>query len=349
MTSCTSLSLPAQTTWPLLPFVKQDSFNPILQPQIAPSWKDPVTGQTVHWMSRNVLNPAAIIDHGQVCLLFRAQDSSSLSSSGTSRIGLAFSTDGLHFQIYPTPILFPDRDSMQRYEWPGGIEDPRVVKRSDGLYVMTYTAYDGHTARLCIATSHDLLHWHKEGLAFPDHPQLWSKSGAIVAEYVHGTPQAKLIQGKYWMYWGDTHIFVATSTDLIHWQILQDQHKQPISVLMPRPHHFDSRLVESGPPPAWTAQGIRLIYNGMNARGSLGDQHLPPDTYGVGQAWINATQPTQVMARLSTPFLLPEKNYELEGQVNRVCFAEGLVRFHGKWFLYYGTADSRIAVAIHEP
>lgn len=28
-----------------------------------------------------------------------------------------------------------------------------------------------------------------------------------------------------------------------------------------------------------------------------------------------------------------------------MCFLEGMVFFKGKWFLYYGTADSKIAVA----
>jgi beta-1,2-mannosidase len=32
--------------------------------------------------------------------------------------------------------------------------------------------------------------------------------------------------------------------------------------------------------------------------------------------------------------------------VNQVCFIEGLVPLNGKWFLYYGTADSKIGVAI---
>jgi predicted GH43/DUF377 family glycosyl hydrolase len=43
----------------------------------------------------------------------------------------------------------------------------------------------------------------------------------------------------------------------------------------------------------------------------------------------------------------PEKKYEITGQVNQVCFLEGMVPFNGKWFLYYGTADSKIAVAVH--
>jgi predicted GH43/DUF377 family glycosyl hydrolase len=41
----------------------------------------------------------------------------------------------------------------------------------------------------------------------------------------------------------------------------------------------------------------------------------------------------------------PEKDYEIAGQVNQVCFLEGLVKYKGRWFVYYGTADSKIAVA----
>ena len=46
------------------------------------------------------------------------------------------------------------------------------------------------------------------------------------------------------------------------------------------------------------------------------------------------------------PFIKPEKDYELSGQVAKVTFIEGLAYFMNKWFLYYGTADSRIAVAV---
>jgi predicted GH43/DUF377 family glycosyl hydrolase len=43
----------------------------------------------------------------------------------------------------------------------------------------------------------------------------------------------------------------------------------------------------------------------------------------------------------------PDRYYETIGQVNQVCFIEGLVKLRGKWFMYYGTADSRIAVAVN--
>jgi len=35
----------------------------------------------------------------------------------------------------------------------------------------------------------------------------------------------------------------------------------------------------------------------------------------------------------------------LEGQVDQVCFAEGLVLFAGTWFLYYGMTDWRVGYA----
>jgi predicted GH43/DUF377 family glycosyl hydrolase len=49
---------------------------------------------------------------------------------------------------------------------------------------------------------------------------------------------------------------------------------------------------------------------------------------------------------MDTFFMKPDRPYEIMGQVNHVCFAEGLVQYKNKWFLYYGTADSRIAVAV---
>lgn len=49
--------------------------------------------------------------------------------------------------------------------------------------------------------------------------------------------------------------------------------------------------------------------------------------------------------RLSDTFFKPTEPYEITGQVGNVCFLQGLVFFQDKWLLYYGTADSKIAVA----
>ena len=333
------------TTWALLPFVKSDTSNPVLTAGNN-SFTCPIVKKQVLWDEKDVFNPAAVVRDGKIYLLFRAEDKIG-KYAGTSRLGLASSDDGLHFTKMPEPVFYPDNDSMKVYEWEGGVEDPRVVESEDGKYILTYTAYDGNLARLCLATSADLQHWTKHGLVLQGkYKDTWSKSGAIVAKQQGEKIIAQKINGKYWMYFGDTDLFMATSEDMIHWQPLEENGKIK-SVLKPRPGYFDSRLVESGPYALSTSNGILLLYNGMNLDEG-GDSLLAKGAYCAGQALFDKNDPSKLIDRLEKNFLKPDKPYEITGQVNQVCFIEGLVPFKGKWFLYYGTADSKIAVAIRE-
>ena len=76
---------------------------------------------------------------------------------------------------------------------------------------------------------------------------------------------------------------------------------------------------------------------------------MPVYTYAAGQALFDSIQPYKLKDRTNNYFIHPDKPYEKNGEVNEVCFVEGLVYFKNKWFLYYGTADSKIAVAIAIP
>jgi predicted GH43/DUF377 family glycosyl hydrolase len=330
------------TAWAILPFVKVDSLNPILAAGKG-KFFCPILKKEVSWEEKDVFNPAAVVRNDSVFLIYRAEDNIG-KYAGTSRLGLAISTDGLHFIRKKEPILFPAEDAMKIYEWEGGIEDPRIVEREDGTYIMTYTAYDGKVARLCIASSTNLINWIKHGLVLQGkHIDSWSKSGAIVATQVGEKIVARKINGKYWMYFGDTDLFLATSDDLIHWQPVEENGKIK-SILQPRKGYFDSRLVESGPYALLTKKGIVLIYNGMNLDVG-GDSTIAKGAYCAGQALFDKNDPSKLIDRLEKNFLRPDKPYEISGQINQVCFVEGLVPFHGKWFLYFGTADSKIAVA----
>ena len=64
------------------------------------------------------------------------------------------------------PVFYPAEDDQKAREWPGGVEDPRIVEREDGTYVLTYTQWNRETYSVGIATSRDLKHWTKEGPAF---------------------------------------------------------------------------------------------------------------------------------------------------------------------------------------
>jgi predicted GH43/DUF377 family glycosyl hydrolase len=137
--------------WMIAPFAKADSANPCLFP-LRTTFNDPILKKKVGWEEKDVFNPAAVVRNSKVYLLYRAQDKIG-KPAGTSRIGLAYSNDGLHFKRSTTPVLHPDNDELKKYEWEGGCEDPRIVEDAKGTYYMTYTAYDGTTARLFIATS----------------------------------------------------------------------------------------------------------------------------------------------------------------------------------------------------
>ncbi len=273
----------------------------------------------------------------------------------------------MRFTKHPTPVLYPDNDAYQSIEWEGGCEDPRMVQDAAGTYYLTYTSYDGKVARLLVATSKDLYNWTKHGPVFAKahggkYKDFWSKSGAVVSKYDGDKIVAEKVAGKYWMYWGDQNIWLATSDDLVNWSPVVDSAAKPTAMELrgiaakapelkvafaPRAKKFDSDLVEPGPPAMLTDDGILLLYNSRNVP-AIGDTSLAEGTYCPAQILFDKADPTKMLKRADTHFMKPEKPYEITGQVGRVCFVEGMVKFKGKWMLYYGTADSKIAVAVRD-
>ena len=345
--------LPAasEDSWELGPFTRPDRVNPVIQPDAASVFHDPFREAPVHWEALHTFNPAAVVRNGTVYLFYRAEDDTGRMAIGghTSRLGLATSSDGLHFTRGGEPVFFPARDSQANREWPGGVEDPRIVEAEDGTYVLTYTQYNGQTYDVGIATSKDLIHWTKFGPAFEGalagrFDGLRYKSAGIVTTVKSGRLIAAKMHGKYWMYWGEGKIRLATSQDLIHWLPVLDIHGNPVVVLSKRPGHFDSGFPEVGPPPILTPRGIVLVYNGKNATDES-DKALQPGTYSAGQALYSTDDPSKLLSRLDKPFLWPEKPFERSGQYAAgTTFAEGLVLFKDKWMLYYGCADSLVGV-----
>jgi predicted GH43/DUF377 family glycosyl hydrolase len=345
--------------WMLGPFTRVP--GAVLGPRDDLRFRCPVSGADVQWAAKDVFNPAAVVHDGRVHLLVRAEDRIG-RFAGTSRLGLASSDDGLEFTLEPEPVLHPDDDPWQAWEWPGGCEDPRVVESPDGGFVCLYTAFDGKGATLCAASSTDLRVWQKHGPVFAgtSHAKRHSKSGSIVTEVRDGRLVASRIAGRYWMYWGEGVGYAATSDDLVAWQPLEfdpgrdrylalnddgwRSHTVPGQrvlrpVLHPRRGRFDSLLVEPGPPAILTGEGIVLLYNGAN-------RPTPdtPRTYQAGQALFDLNDPASCIGRCTEPFFRAGAE-DTSGQVDNVVFTEGLVWWRGQWILYFGMADSRIGCA----
>jgi predicted GH43/DUF377 family glycosyl hydrolase len=284
--------------------------------------KDPILGpQGDGWESAGVFNPTVVRHDGKIVMLYRAQD-----RNGTSRLGYATSTDGMHFTRRAEPVLSPEAE----YEKDGGLEDPRLVKIGD-TYYLTYTGYNKKDAQLCLATSKDLLKWERKGVMLPAYKGRWNvgwtKAGAIVPEK---------IAGKWWMYYLGTaadktdQMGLASSTDLMHWT---DELAAP--VLPRRPGRWDSRVVEPGPAPLVIDDGILMAYNGA-------DDAL---VYRTGLVRFDRKDPRRVLTRTDEPIFVPETEWEKVGQVPNVVFVEGMLRDGARWLFYYGGADKTVGVA----
>lgn len=358
----TTLVWSQAAVWQLGPFTRPVS-EPVITPDPAALFDDPIRHSPVHWEALHTFNPAAVVQDGKIIVLYRAEDSTGEMKIGlhTSRLGLASSEDGVHFSRLLQPVFYPTADAQQSREWPGGVEDPRIVEAPADLrqagerhrYVITYTQWNRVTYSIGIATSADLTHWTKYGPAFLgmadgryDHLQY--KSGGIVTTLVGTGDAAHLeavrIHGKFWIYWGEGAIHLATSVDLIHWTPVEDAKGRPVKVLTRRPGHFDSGFPEVGPPPVLTASGIVVLYNGKNDP-VHGDPSLGANAYAAGEALFAADDPAKLIDRDDAPSLKPEQPYEKTGQyIAGTTFAEGLVRFRGRWILYYGCADSAVGV-----
>ncbi len=338
------------------PFEKPKDVNPVITPNPASQFRSATSDTIVRWEEHATFNPAAVVKDGKVCLLYRAEDASGKSTIGghTSRIGLAQSGDGLHFSRSSAPVLYPDTDAQRPYEWPGGVEDPRIVEAEDSSFVLTYTQWNRDVPRLAVATSRDLVHWTKHGPAFAKayggkYLNLESKSGAILARVERNRVIATRVGGVYWMYFNVPDILIATSDNLIVWTPLEDTNGKLLKVLSPRPGRFDSWLVEAGPPALLMAHGIVVLYNAGNSE-TGGDPNLPARIYTGGQALYDRRNPLRLVARSDAPFIQPTEPYERTGQyAEGTTFVEGLVPFQGRWYLYYGTADSRVGVAVWDP
>ncbi|MGC4102177.1 glycoside hydrolase family 130 protein [Ferruginibacter sp.] len=339
-------------SWQLGPFEKPAS-NPIMQADSTYTFNCPVQKRLVQWQKADVFNPAAVVRNGKVYILFRAEDVPGVGiGMRTSRIGLAESDDGIHFKKHPEPVLYPDSSSFMQYDHPGGCEDPRIVETPNGDYVVLYTSWNRDVARLSVATSPDLLHWKKQGPAFlhaynGKFVNTWSKSGSVVTTLKDEKFVAATINGKYWMYWGEGPVYLATSTDLINWTPVTNDQQELLPILTARKKMFDSHVVEPGPPAVLTKKGIVLLYNGKNATTDDADPALPKGIYCGGQALFDAAHPEKLLERCNTYFIKPDLPHEISGQYTAgTTFIEGLVYFKQQYFLYYGTADSMVGVAI---
>ncbi|MFY8090417.1 MAG: hypothetical protein ACOVMI_04125 [Chitinophagaceae bacterium] len=309
--------------------------------------------------NEGVLNPAVIKVGNYIHLFYRAVTKDNYSTIGYCKLSAPMVIETRN----NTPMLMPQAD----YEFQG-LEDPRIVKIED-TYYLSYTAFNGINALGALATSKDLLHWKKLGIIVPqityeEFKHFTESSGTVREKYTrfNDYQNSHQKQDRKIFLWDKNLIFFPRKINdkfcFLHrikpdiqivvtiekledltidfWQNYFSSFDEYI-VLSPKYPHEVS-YIGSGCPPIETSAGWLIIYHGVH-------DTVKGYVYSACAALLDLNNPQKEIARLSYPLFFPEKEWELKGEVNNVCFPTGAIVEDDSLYIYYGAADERIAVA----
>jgi predicted GH43/DUF377 family glycosyl hydrolase len=308
--------------------------------------------------NEGVLNPAVQQEGDTIHLFYRAVSKGNYSSIGYSKLKGPLAVE----ERFDVPVLFPQMDYESH-----GIEDPRITKIED-TYYMTYTAYDGVNAMGTLALSKDLVHFEKYGIIVPQ---------VTYDEFKHLVGFVAAMNGKYERYNNRNNLLTIPDKQILVWdknliffprriqghlfflhrikpdiQIVGvkaleeltkefwDQYLIHIreNIVISSKYDHEASYVGGGCPPIETEAGWLIIYHGVydTPKGFV---------YNACAALLDLDNPQTELSRLPYALFSPEYQWELNGEVNNVCFPTGTALFEDTLYIYYGAADERVACA----
>ena len=308
--------------------------------------------------NEGVLNPAIMQEGNTVHILYRAVRKGNYSTIGYAKLEGPLKV----VERKKEPLLVPlTADEVH------GIEDPRIVK-IDGVYYLTYCAYDGVNALGCYATSTDLVHFERHGVVVPqvtyeEFKRFAESSGHLNEKYerFHVHNNIKSNPDKKMLLWDKNLVFfprtingkltflhrIRPDIQIVSVDSMKDLTKEfwenymlhfSEHILMTSKYPHEIGYMGGGCPPIETKKGWLLIYHGVH---DTCDGYV----YNACAALLDLQNPTKEIARLPYPLFTPETPWENKGYVNNVVFPTGTSLFEGVLYIYYGAADKRIAVA----
>jgi predicted GH43/DUF377 family glycosyl hydrolase len=241
-----------------------------------------------------------------------------------SHLVVARSQDGLtDWRIQDLPLLSPGPEAAW-YETLG-CEDARITYLAErGEYVIAYVGASHQGAGVCLAMPRDFRSVGRFGLVI--HP--YNKDAALFPQTINGRylmlhcPSAGPLE----------NIWLSESDNLRHWGnpkcVLQEEEQLG----------WDSGKVGTGPSPIETPDGWLLIFHGVQLEetGRL---------YGVGLVLLDLEDPGKIIATVPHWVFGPKATYELHGEKPDIVFPTGAIVQNGFLRLYYGAADTTVAVA----
>jgi predicted GH43/DUF377 family glycosyl hydrolase len=218
----------------------------------------------------------------------------------------------------------PDEYPEEKY----GIEDPRIVKLEyDNSYAVVYTSFSESGPLVSLATTEDFITFKRYGVIMtPDDkdasllPRKFNDKWVLI----HRPSPSSYIRG--------SHIWISYSPNLKHWG------ESSILLHARKGSWWDAYKIGLGPQPIETSEGWLIIYHGVKstAAGSL---------YRLGLALLDLDDPSKVIKRCDEWVFGPSEIYERVGDVPDVTFPCGIVLRGDELIMYYGAADTTMAIA----
>jgi predicted GH43/DUF377 family glycosyl hydrolase len=128
------------------------------------------------------------------------------------------------------------------------------------------------------------------------------------------------------------HVWLSFSPDLLHW----GEHQ----IVLPcrKGGWWDANKIGLSPPPLLTSEGWLIMYHGVR-------HTIAGGIYRLGLALLDTKDPRRVLRRADEWVFGPEEPYERQGDVADVVFPCGWVVEGDELRVYYGAADSSMALA----
>lgn len=312
--------------------------------------------------NEGVFNPAVYQDQNTIHLFYRAVRKGNFSCIGYCKLEGPLTV----VERSKVPLLVPE--TSEEFQ---GMEDPRITKIDD-TYYLSYSSYDGINVFGAYATSTDLKKFEKKGiitpkLTFEEYSTLIKrnyerirKSHYLFYELFSRYNISGLMKGEIYV-WDKNLVFFSKKIkgkfavlhrlrpsiqllrfsdpkDLTHdfWETYISDLRKHI-VLLPKMKH-ESSHIGAGCPPIETDKGWIIIYHAAQTSTS-------GLIYHACAALLDLDNPLKVLGRLKQPLFSPTEDYELIGNVNNVVFPTGTALLNDELYIYYGAADSRVAVA----
>jgi predicted GH43/DUF377 family glycosyl hydrolase len=285
--------------------VKRYEGNPIISSRMIPG-------------ANAVFNSAVVSFEDRYAAILRVE-----SKQGFQTMRLAWSDDGIHFDVLPDPILQPTEEPFLKYE--EAIYDPRITRIGDTYYIC-YAAENGYGCQISVSKTADFQTFEKVAIA----SEPTNRNMVLFPEKINGM-YVRL--DRPFQPGGQGHIWMCDSPDLVHWG-------NPRCIMESRRFAWDQGKIGPGAPPIRTDEGWLVIYHGTTPRcnGLI---------YKTGVALLDLDDPTKVIARAKEYLMAPSESYERVGDVPNVVFVTSAIPDFAKdeIRLYYGAADTSFCMA----